>query len=78
MAVITDPFILLIGNVVGGLIIIFLLPPIMKYILNLNVGLAKVGFVKKYWEFILSKKIIQIIGALWIVAAIILFVSNFV
>ena len=76
MAVVTDPYILLIVNVVVGLLIIFLLPPVIKSILSLNVGLSNVGFVKKYWEFVLSKKIIQIIGVLWIIVSIILFVYN--
>ncbi|MDP6670414.1 MAG: hypothetical protein QGI60_01210 [archaeon] len=73
MVVITDPYIILAVNIVGGLAIIFFVPWAIKYALNFNVGLAKVGVVKRYWDFILSKKILQIIGVLWIIAAVVIF-----
>jgi len=76
MAAINDPYLILIAYLVAGLLIIFLIPPVMKSILKLNIGLAKVEIVKKYWDFILSKKIIQIFGILWIIIAIAVFIYS--
>ena len=79
MVVINNPYIILIVNIVVGFILIFLFPLLIKFLIkfwtNIGISKMKIGQIGiRCWELVLSKKLIQMFGILWVIVSLFIFI----